>query len=317
MGERIMKILQIGMGNVAGGLEAFVMNYYRVLVHMDIQFDFVCMYDKIAYEEEIRKLGGRIYYIPNVKKNYQGYIKELKKILKETKYDAVHVNMLSAANIVPLRVAHTMKVPKIIAHSHSSSCPGLIRKIMDNWNRPKIAKYATDRIACGEMAGRWLFGDKAFQSGQVTLINNAIQAEKFSFSEKDRDSLRKELGWENKTLAASTAMTMVNLPSRMVWEMSSTLTFISASLMHTAAMIPTLSFPITVTIAFIPISIPPLDAAYLMISKQSKGHGEPIPASPCSAISLRFRQRIWRGWPELPGPRPPRPAGRRPGSQRC
>ena len=91
-----MKILQIGMGNVAGGLEAFVMNYYRVLVHMDIQFDFVCMYDKIAYEEEIRKLGGRIYYIPNVKKNYQGYIKELKKILKETKYDAVHVNMLSA-----------------------------------------------------------------------------------------------------------------------------------------------------------------------------------------------------------------------------
>ena len=110
-----MKILQIGMGNVAGGLEAFVMNYYRVLVHMDIQFDFVCMYDKIAYEEEIRKLGGRIYYIPNVKKNYQGYIKELKKILKETKYDAVHVNMLSAANIVPLRVAHTMKVPKIIA----------------------------------------------------------------------------------------------------------------------------------------------------------------------------------------------------------
>lgn len=195
-----MKILQIGMGNVAGGLEAFVMNYYRVLVHMDIQFDFVCMYDKIAYEEEIRKLGGRIYYIPNVKKNYQGYIKELKKILKETKYDAVHVNMLSAANIVPLRVAHTMKVPKIIAHSHSSSCPGLIRKIMDNWNRPKIAKYATDRIACGKMAGRWLFGDKAFQSGQVTLINNAIQAEKFSFSEKDRDSLRKELGWENKTV---------------------------------------------------------------------------------------------------------------------
>ena len=32
-----MKILQIGMGNVAGGLEAFVMNYYRVLVHMDTE----------------------------------------------------------------------------------------------------------------------------------------------------------------------------------------------------------------------------------------------------------------------------------------
>ena len=43
-----MKILQIGMGNVAGGLEAFVMNYYRVLVHMAIQFDFGCMYGILA-----------------------------------------------------------------------------------------------------------------------------------------------------------------------------------------------------------------------------------------------------------------------------
>lgn len=29
-----MKILQIGMGNVAGGLEAFVMNYYLSLIHI-------------------------------------------------------------------------------------------------------------------------------------------------------------------------------------------------------------------------------------------------------------------------------------------
>lgn len=195
-----MKILQIGMGNVAGGLEAFVMNYYRVLVNMDVQFDFVCMYDKIAYEDEIRRLGGRIYYIPNVKKNYSGYVKALKRILKETDYDAVHVNMLSAANIVPLRIAHEMKVPKVIAHSHSSSCPGFIRKTMDRWNRPKIARYATDRAACGEMAGRWLFGNKAYESGQVVLVNNAIQADRFSFSTGDRESLRREMGWEGKTV---------------------------------------------------------------------------------------------------------------------
>ncbi len=50
------------------------------------------------------------------------------------------------------------------------------------------------------MAGRWLFGDKAFQNGQVKVINNAIQVEKFSFSEEERASLRKKLGWENKTV---------------------------------------------------------------------------------------------------------------------
>lgn len=48
------------------------------------------------------------------------------------------------------------------------------------------------------MAGRWLFGDKAYQSGQVILVNNAIQAEKFCFQAEERDVLRKKMGWENK-----------------------------------------------------------------------------------------------------------------------
>lgn len=193
-----MKVLQIGMGNVSGGLEAFVMNYYRILVHMDVQFDFVCMYDKIAYEDEIRKLGGRIYYVPNVKKDYRGYVKSLKQIFKKERYDVVHVHMLSAANIVPLRIAHEMKVEKIIAHSHSSSCPGVIRNLMNWWNRPAIRRYATVWAACGEVAGKWLFGEKAFSNGKVTLLKNAIRTDKFRFSLKDREDLRKELGWQNQ-----------------------------------------------------------------------------------------------------------------------
>ena len=195
-----MKILQIGMGNVAGGLEAFVMNYYRVLVRMDVQFDFVCMYDKIAYEDEIYRLGGKVYYVPNVKRDYRGYAKSLKQILRKEKYDAVHVNMLSAANIVPLRIAHTMGVKKVIAHSHSSSCPGVIRNLMDSWNRPRISRYATDKVACAEIAGRWMFGSKAFEQGEVTVIQNAICADKFSFSAEERKLLREEMGWQGKTV---------------------------------------------------------------------------------------------------------------------
>ena len=194
----MVRVLQIGMGNVAGGLEAFVMNYYRVLVHEDVQFDFVCMYDKIAYEEEIQRLGGRIFYIPNVKKNYRGYVRELQKILREQEYTAVHVNMLSAANIVPLRVAHQMGVKKVIAHSHSSSCPGLIRKTMNICNRPRIVHYANELAACGEVAGKWMFGEKALRNGKITIVNNAVQAGKFLFSAEKREMLRKELGWEDK-----------------------------------------------------------------------------------------------------------------------
>lgn len=186
------------MGNVAGGLEAFVMNYYRVLIHMDVQFDFVCMYDKIAYEEEIQKLGGKIFYVPNVKKHYHGYIKELRKILQENEYTAVHVNMLSAANIVPLRVAHEMGVKKVIGPQPQFLLPGIDRNLMDSFNRPFIARYATDMVSCGELAGKGMSDRRIFLKGKVTVVNNAIQAEKFSFSSENREQLRREMGWEDK-----------------------------------------------------------------------------------------------------------------------
>ena len=189
-----MKILQVGLGNNPGGVEAFVMNYYRELSGMGISFDFICMYEKIAYEEEIKRLGGRIYYVPNVKKDYFGYVKQLRRVLEQEKYDAVHVNMLSAANIVPLRVAKEAGVRKIIAHSHNASAPGMVRKLMDRWNRPKINRYATAKLACGEAAGRWLFGDAAFENGEITLISNAIDVGKYSLSPEKREKLRRELG---------------------------------------------------------------------------------------------------------------------------
>lgn len=144
------------MGNNPGGVESFVMNYYRELVYQDVQFDFLCMYGKIAYEEEIKSLGGQVFSVPNVKKDYFGYVREVRAILATGNYDAVHINMLSAANIVPLRLAHEAGVKRILAHSHNSSAPGLLRKAMDRWNRPKIHRYADTLLACSEKAGAWL-----------------------------------------------------------------------------------------------------------------------------------------------------------------
>ena len=110
-----MKILQVGLGNNPGGMEAFVMNYFRELARQGVSFDFVSMYGTIAYEKEILELGGRVFYVPNIKKDYFGYIKAFRKLLSREKYDVVHVNMLSAANIVPLRLAKQAGVRKVIA----------------------------------------------------------------------------------------------------------------------------------------------------------------------------------------------------------
>ena len=162
-----MKILQVGLGNNPGGMEAFVMNYFRELARQGVSFDFVSMYGTIAYEKEILELGGRVFYVPNIKKDYFGYIKAFRKLLSREKYDVVHVNMLSAANIVPLRLAKQAGVRKVIAHSHNASAPGIVRKLMDGVNRPRMKHYVNEKFACSEKAGRWLFGDKAFERGEV------------------------------------------------------------------------------------------------------------------------------------------------------
>ncbi len=43
-------------------------------------------------------------------------------------------------------------------------------------------------------AGRWLFGDKAFERGEVTLVANAIETDKYGFSESNRRKIREKLG---------------------------------------------------------------------------------------------------------------------------
>lgn len=191
-----MKVLQIGLGNNPGGVETFAMNYYRKLSQQGVQFDFVCMYSTMAYEEEAEQLGGKVFHVPNVKKNYFGYVKALKRILQTGDYDAVHVHMLSAANIVPLRLASRMGIRKVIAHSHNTSTPGLLRKVMNGWNKRKLLRYANCMLACGREAGEWLFGKKEFEHG--TVVNNAIDVERYLYSDEKRRQIRTEMKWEDK-----------------------------------------------------------------------------------------------------------------------
>lgn len=105
--------------------------------------------------------------------------------------------MLSAANIEPLRLAAKYSGAKVIAHSHNSSVPGFIRSLMDGMNRPKVGKYAACKLACGEKAGRWMFGNKAFDNGDVTVVRNAIDVGKYLFSNINREKFRREFALED------------------------------------------------------------------------------------------------------------------------
>ena len=58
----MVRILQIVPNMQAGGLETFIMNVYRNIDRSKVQFDFLVNYkEKKFYDDEIEKLGGKIY----------------------------------------------------------------------------------------------------------------------------------------------------------------------------------------------------------------------------------------------------------------
>lgn len=192
------RILEIGLSYNPGGVESFVMNYYRQLVKKGIQFDFVCMYPSLAYEDEIRKLGGKIYYTVNVKKHIRKFRQQLQEILAQGSYETVHINMLSAANIVPLQVACRMHVPTIIAHSHNTQAPGILRNFLHRKNRRAVMRYATDYWACSQGAAEWLYGMAAAE--QAVIIRNAVCVQKYLYRENVRTATRAALKIPEDTL---------------------------------------------------------------------------------------------------------------------
>ena len=188
-----IRILQIGMHDKIGGVETFLMNYYRNIDRKKVQFDFINMFDKLCFEDEIKKLGGNVYKVSNVKKRPIKYYNDIRKIIRENDYKIVHINMLSMANIVPILAAHKEGVKHIILHSHNTGTPSvLIKKILDRLNKNVAIKNATDFFACSKLAGEWLYGDRT----NFEVISNAIEPEKFKYDEKTRKLIRKKLGVE-------------------------------------------------------------------------------------------------------------------------
>lgn len=196
MKEEVTRILIIGMHDKIGGVETFLMNYFRNINRKKICFDFINMYDRLCFQDDILALGGKIYNIANVKKNPIQYFKQLTQVIKTNNYNIVHINMLSVANPLPIIVAHRLKVKNIIIHSHNANIPkGIIRKIMDKFNKYYL-RFGTQYWACSKLAGVWMFGNKA----KFEVINNAIDTEKYKFDLKTRNEIREELDIKNEFL---------------------------------------------------------------------------------------------------------------------
>ena len=196
------KVLIFGMTENPGGVESFLLNYYRKLDKKKIQFDFSCnSYRPVAYEEELLAMGGRTFHFPARSENMVEYRKKLKEFfsMHAKEYQAIWVNVCSLANIDYLKLAAKYGIAKRIIHSHNSqNMDSRLRGILHNINKKLISKYATDFWACSKEAAKWFYTKKVLPQAQI--IHNAIDVERMSYDESKRIKYRKSIACEDKFL---------------------------------------------------------------------------------------------------------------------
>lgn len=195
------KILVFGITDNPGGVESVIMNYYRHIDRNKIQFDFLCNTDIVAYEDEIIRLGGKIYRINARSKNRKKYKSDMNNFFKNhaKEYKTIWVNVCSLANIDYLKYAKKYGIKYRIIHSHNSqNMDSFLRGLMHKWNRVFIDKYATDFWSCSDDASNWFYNKKIINSDKFLLIKNAIDYELFKYNENVRNEYRNKLNIDGK-----------------------------------------------------------------------------------------------------------------------
>lgn len=195
--KRVLQVL--GTTNL-GGAESRIMDLYRHFNRERIQFDFLIhTSEKGHFDDEIEKLGGRIYRLPAYRfVNHLVYKWECKKFFaKHNNYVAVHGHMTSTASIY-LPIAKRAGIPLTIAHARSAGVDKGLKGMLTKCLRHSLYKKADCLLACSDLAAIAVFGKKQYEKGEVSILPNAIDTMIFKRNDVIRNEIRSKYGLQNK-----------------------------------------------------------------------------------------------------------------------
>lgn len=194
------KILHIMGGACYGGISQVVLNYYKNIDRDKIHFDIAVTDKYIGHNANILKsMGCEVFPICLKSENLKLYTSQIKEILCNGNYDAIHVHG-NDTSWVTLRIAKQMGIKIRIAHAHTAGHLG------NNtfWHRIRITvcqflnrHYATRLVSCGKKAGEFIYGKAGTKMKKHFVLPNAIDTTVFSFNPDKRREVRGSLGLDN------------------------------------------------------------------------------------------------------------------------
>ena len=193
------RVLVVGFTDNPGGIENVVMNYYRKFNKEEIQLDFLYSTDKIAFEKEIKSMGGKTFYISPKHKNLVKYKKDIKEFFKNNakNYSTIWVNFCNITNLDYFKLAKKYGISKRIIHAHNSQNMGsFIKGFLHKIYKNRLSLYATDYWSCSDDASNWFYNDKL--KGKVLIVKNSVDLDRFKYNSKTDLEYRKKLNIQDK-----------------------------------------------------------------------------------------------------------------------
>lgn len=194
-----IKILIVAGAMDVGGIENQLMHLLRRADKDKFQIDYTTTMDDPHYGREILELGGGLHRIPGTRSaGLVPYCRALLQVMQEGKYDIVHSHELFHSGVV-LALAKLAGIPHRFVHAHNwddgdgtGRKRPLTRSIYNALMGVAINCFATCRIACSTLAGRFLYGGKDFH-----LLFNSVDTSKFLDRYDDPVSGEFCGGWTN------------------------------------------------------------------------------------------------------------------------
>lgn len=200
MAEKI-RVLQSVNSLGIGGSVIYVMNFFRHIDKERFQVDFViCDDTKMNFYDEIIGAGSNVYICRSGYKNkYKklfSQVRQIKNILRQNHYNVIHCHSCSFIGIFRGAIAGFLsKGTKVISHAHSVGEPkgtaiDSIARYLLKWVLSHIIDIG---CACSDKAGESKYTKKFIASKKYKIINNAIETDKYRYSIRKRNEIRKSL----------------------------------------------------------------------------------------------------------------------------
>ena len=186
-----VRVLHVGLDTHLGGIETYLLKISSNVDRSRFEFSFLAYDDeKPCFFDELSALGCKFHYVRSRRKSWFGNAKDIRKLFSEEKYDIIHCHLNSLTYITP--ALEGLKAgAKVIIHSRNGgSATGSSSKILGTINRYRMPWNKVKCVAVSDLAGQWMFG----RNREFTVLNNGLDTEKYRYSEKNRETIRRELG---------------------------------------------------------------------------------------------------------------------------